>query len=33
MHPAGIAQFGLTDGAVIGLATEADDAIKRRSMG
>lgn len=33
MHPADIAQFGLTDGALIGLATEADDAIKREKHG
>jgi molybdopterin-dependent oxidoreductase alpha subunit len=33
MNPADIAQFGLADGAVIGLATQADDEIVREKRG
>jgi hypothetical protein len=33
MNPADIEQFGLFDGKVIGLATEADDAIIREKHG
>jgi molybdopterin-dependent oxidoreductase alpha subunit len=33
MHPADIQQFGLSDGKVIGLATEAEDGIKREKRG
>jgi molybdopterin-dependent oxidoreductase alpha subunit len=33
MNPTDIAQFGLSDGAVIGLATELDDAIVREKRG
>lgn len=33
MHPADIAQFGLSDGKVIGLVTQADDGIPREKRG
>ncbi|MET0407571.1 MAG: FdhF/YdeP family oxidoreductase [Hyphomicrobium sp.] len=33
MHPADIVQFGLTDGAIIGLATQAEDKIRREKHG
>jgi anaerobic selenocysteine-containing dehydrogenase len=33
MHPDDIAQFGLSDGAIIGLATQAEDAIEREKHG
>jgi anaerobic selenocysteine-containing dehydrogenase len=33
MHPADIAQFGLSDGEVIGLTTQADDGILREKRG
>jgi molybdopterin-dependent oxidoreductase alpha subunit len=33
MNPADIAKFGLSDGAVIGLATQADDAVAREKHG
>jgi anaerobic selenocysteine-containing dehydrogenase len=33
MHPADIAQFGLSDGEIIGLSTQAGDSIKREKHG
>jgi anaerobic selenocysteine-containing dehydrogenase len=33
MNPADIEQFGLSDGAAIGLATQADDGIVREKRG
>ncbi|WP_375778686.1 molybdopterin dinucleotide binding domain-containing protein [Bradyrhizobium sp. ma5] len=33
IHPADITQFGLVDGEVIGLSTEADDGIRREKLG
>jgi molybdopterin-dependent oxidoreductase alpha subunit len=33
MHPADIEEFGLSDGDVIGLSTQAEDAIKREKHG
>lgn len=33
MHPEDITQFGLSDGAAVGLATQADDGIRREKRG